>query len=187
MKRITLILFIVLSLVGNLSAQNSKPNILFFFMDDLGWKDLGCYGGGFIETPVADQLASEGMRFTNAYASPVCSPTRASLISGQNPARHGIWEVLGVVDRPYAKMKSPQKSIQLNEQIQTYADVLNQQGYTCGLVGKWHAGGKATEHGFVQIDNKIYDAELKKYAEENDHQDLARLYGLSNFEGIIYS
>lgn len=172
MKRTVIALFITLSLTGYLSAQNSQSNILFFFMDDLGWKDLGCYGGGFIETPVADQLALEGMRFTNAYASPVCSPTRASIISGQNSARHGIWEVIGVNDRPYAKMKSPEKEILLDEQLITYADVLNQQGYTCGLVGKWHAGGKAVDHGFVQIDNKIYDPELKKYAEENDHQDL---------------
>lgn len=172
MKRTVIALFITLSLTGYLSAQNSKPNIVFFFMDDLGWKDLGCYGGDFIETPVADQLALEGMRFTNAYASPVCSPTRASLISGQSPARNNIWEVLGVVDRPYAKMKSPDKAIELDEQLKTYADVLNQQGYTCGLVGKWHAGGKAVDHGFVQIDNKVYDPELKKYAEENDHHDL---------------
>ena len=157
-------------MVGYLSAQNSQPNILFFFMDDLGWKDLGCYGGDFIETPVADNLASEGVRFTNAYASPVCSPTRVSIISGQNAARHGIWEVLGVNDRPYAKMKSPPKALELKQNVKTYADILTQEGYVCGLVGKWHAGRTPEAHGFSKIDNEIYDSELSRYAEENDYQ-----------------
>lgn len=161
---IALILFIPLFLV----AQTSKPNILFFLVDDLGWRDLGCYGGNFIETPTIDKLAREGMRFTNAYASPVCSPTRASIVSGMNSARHGVWEVIGVNDRPYSKMKSPLKSEQINDKIMTYADILNREGYVCGLVGKWHVGGTPEDHGFSNIDLKIYDAKLANYAQKNE-------------------
>ncbi|MCF6286095.1 MAG: sulfatase-like hydrolase/transferase, partial [Candidatus Hydrogenedentes bacterium] len=69
-------------------SQSAKPNFLFILADDLGWKDLGCYGSTFYETPNLDRLAATGMRFTNAYAAcPVCSPTRASILSGKYPAR----------------------------------------------------------------------------------------------------
>ena len=76
---------------------------------------MGCYGSPLIETPNIDKLASEGMKFKNAYAYAVCTPTRASLISGQNSARTNVWEVIGedapgVVDKPYARMKSPEKA-----------------------------------------------------------------------------
>ena len=69
----------------------SKPNILFVLIDDLGWRDLACYGSEFYETPNLDRLASEGMTFTDAYAAcPVCSPTRASLLTGKYPATVGV-------------------------------------------------------------------------------------------------
>jgi len=165
----------LLTIPSSLFAQNSKPNILFFLIDDMGWKDLGCYGGDFIETPVTDKLAADGIRFTNAYGSPVSSPTRASLISGQNAARHGIWEVIGVNDRPYAKMKSPPKSEQINEGVMTYADILNKVGYTCGLVGKWHAGRTPQLHGFSAIDENIYDSTLKKYDSNNLPHDVGKI------------
>ena len=70
---------------------NKKPNFVFFLIDDLGWTDLGCYGSTFYETPNIDKLAAAGMKFTDAYAAcPVCSPTRASILSGKHPARVGI-------------------------------------------------------------------------------------------------
>jgi arylsulfatase A-like enzyme len=65
-----------------------RPNFVFFLLDDMGWKDLGCFGSPFYETPNIDRLAAQGMRFTNAYAAcPVCSPTRASIMTGKYPAR----------------------------------------------------------------------------------------------------
>ncbi|MEZ4679102.1 MAG: sulfatase-like hydrolase/transferase [Caldilineaceae bacterium] len=68
-----------------------QPNIIFILIDDMGWRDLGCYGSSFYETPNLDRLASEGMRFTDAYAAcPVCSPTRASIMTGKYPATLGI-------------------------------------------------------------------------------------------------
>jgi hypothetical protein len=88
--------------------KETRPNVLVVLMDDLGWRDLGCYGGRFIDTPAADRLAREGMRFTDAYAAaPVCSPTRASLLTGQYPGRIGMYEVIQLRDRPYAKLSSP--------------------------------------------------------------------------------
>ncbi len=75
-----------------------KPNIIFILIDDMGWKDLGCYGSTFYETPNIDKLAKEGMLFTDAYAAcPVCSPTRASIMSGRYPATVGVtdWIDLG--------------------------------------------------------------------------------------------
>ena len=71
--------------------MSSAPNIIFILLDDLGWRDLTCYGSSFYETPNLDRLASQGMRFTDAYAScPVCSPTRASILTGKYPATVGV-------------------------------------------------------------------------------------------------
>ena len=74
--------------VETISKSDKKPNIIFILADDLGWAELGCYGNSFNETPNLDQLAKEGLRFTDAYAAaPVCSPYRAALLTGQHPAR----------------------------------------------------------------------------------------------------
>lgn len=82
-------LFMMLVPVWETRADD--PNIILIFIDDLGWKDVGCYGNDFIDTPNIDRLASEGMRFTDFYASgAVCSPTRCAVQSGQNQARIGI-------------------------------------------------------------------------------------------------
>ncbi len=145
-----------------------EPNILFILIDDLGIKDLGCYGNAMTETPVIDQLSRESMLFTNAYASPVSSATRTSILSGQNTARHGVWEVIGCHDRPYARMKSPHMNEELPEEIETYADILTDAGYTCGIFGKWHAGRTPEAEGFGGCDVKITDPELKAYAKENN-------------------
>ena len=78
--------------------ETEKTNFLFILADDLGWKDLGCYGSSFYDTPNLDRLASEGMRFTNAYAAaPVSSPTRASIMTGKYPARMNTTEYFGGV------------------------------------------------------------------------------------------
>ena len=172
MKRPVLVFVIICLSIISIADAADRPNILFVLMDDLGWKDLGCYGGDFIETPVADRLAAEGIMFTQAYASPVCSPTRASLVSGQNAARHGMWEVIGVNDRPYARLNSPPKAIELKEQVTTYADILTREGYVCGLVGKWHVGRTPQAHGFCEIDEHIDDPLLGQYAEENSDHDV---------------
>lgn len=115
-------------------------NILFILCDDLGWKDLGCYGSSFYETPNLDHLARQGMRFTNAYAScPVCSPTRASAMTGKYPATVGITQFIGghnvghLCDVPYFH--------QLPANEYTIASALKERGdYQTWHVGKWHLG-----------------------------------------------
>ena len=77
--------------VANAAADSKRPNIIVFLVDDMGWTDCGAYGSTYYETPNMDRLAKRGMRFTDAYsANPLCSPTRASILTGKYPARHGI-------------------------------------------------------------------------------------------------
>src|SRR4051794_37908414 len=90
------------------TADPRQPNIIFILIDDMGWRDLGCYGSTFYETPALDRLAGEGARFTDAYAAaPVCTPTRASLLTGRYPARVGVTQYIGghgvgkLADVPY--------------------------------------------------------------------------------------
>ena len=89
------------------APAKEKPNIVFIIADDLGWADLGCYGSTFYETPNLDRLANQGMRFTDAYAAaPVCSPTRASILTGKHPARLRITDWLpGRKDKPEQRLR----------------------------------------------------------------------------------
>jgi len=126
------------------SQPDSKPNIIFILIDDMGWSDLGCYGSRFHETPHIDHLASQAMRFTDAYAAaPVCSPTRASILTGQYPARIGITDFIPGHWRPWAKLTVPQNRLQLPLESITIAEVLKEHGYATCCIGKWHLGGKA--------------------------------------------
>lgn len=131
-------------------AATSRPNVLFILIDDLGWRDLGCYGSSFHETPNLDRLAAEGMRFTRAYAScPVCSPTRASILTGKYPARVGITQWIGgklrgrLQDVPYLHYLPLEET--------SLATALREGGYQTWHVGKWHLGDEAFypgRHGF---------------------------------------
>jgi len=122
-----------------LSEAKSKPNFLFILADDLGWNQLGCYGSKFYETPNIDRLAREGMRFTDAYAAcPVCSPTRASIMTGKYPARLHITDYIPGDTFPYEKLRMPewQKYLPLDEV--TIAEVFKGAGYITASFGKWH-------------------------------------------------
>ena len=124
------------------AAQNTSPNIVFIMADDMGWKDLGCYGNPFNETPNIDQLASQGIRFTQAYAAcPVCSPTRASILTGKYPARLQLTNFInGERTDPQSPVLPANWKPYLEARETTVAELLKQKGYTTGMVGKWHVG-----------------------------------------------
>ncbi|NDG70896.1 MAG: DUF4976 domain-containing protein [Proteobacteria bacterium] len=124
------------------SPAKEKPNIVFILVDDLGWADLGCYGSSFYETPNLDRLAKEGMRFTDAYAAaPVCSPTRASILTGKYPARLGITDWLpGRKDQPFQKLKRTELKSFLPLEENTLAEAFRDGGYKTAFFGKWHLG-----------------------------------------------
>ncbi len=136
------------------------PNIVFFLADDMGWRDAGCYGSTFHETPNIDRLAKEGMRFTDAYAAcPVCSPTRASIMTGKYPARLGTTDYFGgpqpdAVQWHWTRNKPLLPAPYLDHlplEETTIAKALRQGGYRTYFAGKWHLGGKGywpEEQGF---------------------------------------
>jgi len=124
------------------SLESSRPNIIFILADDMGWADLPVYGNQFNEAPNLTRMAEEGIRFTDAYAAcPVCSPTRASIMSGQYPARVGITDFITGHWRPYEEVIVPKNRTQyLPEEIITVGELMKEAGYATGYFGKWHLG-----------------------------------------------
>lgn len=119
-----------------------QPNIIMILVDDLGWMDLSCQGSAFYETPNIDRLATEGMTFTDAYAaSPVCSPTRASILSGKYPVRVGVTQYIG--GRPRGRLLDVPYVDHLDPSNYTLASALRDGGYQTWHVGKWHLGEEA--------------------------------------------
>ncbi len=129
-----------------------KPDIIVILIDDLGWKDLACTGSEFYETPNLDRLANNALRFTQAYAAcPVCSPSRAALLTGKSPAQLGITNYIHngegargrLIDAPFIR--------HLSHTEKTYVSLLRDSGYATWHVGKWHLGEEEywpTTHGF---------------------------------------
>ncbi len=123
--------------------NRARPNIVVIMADDLGWKDLHCYGNQKLDTPHLDQLARDGMRFTDAYsASPVCTPTRAAMMVGESPARlqitnHAPGHPVGFI-KPGTEIATPDWLRHLPLEKVTLAEQLKQAGYATGFVGKWH-------------------------------------------------
>lgn len=123
-------------------AEHRPPNVVLFLVDDLGYSDLGCYGSQFHHTPNLDRFASEAVRFTQAYAAcHVCSPTRASILTGKYPARLGLTDWLpGRKDFPFQKLLNAPVQPHLQLEETTIAEALKEHGYATGHFGKWHLG-----------------------------------------------
>jgi arylsulfatase A-like enzyme len=175
-------------ITGDFNNQHISPprNLVFILIDDLGIQDLGCYGSDYYETPNCDLLAAQGMRFTEAYAAhPVCSPTRASLMTGRYPARLHLTAYIPGQVCPNAKLKEPDWIKYLRKSEFTYAEVFREAGYATCHIGKWHLGtvNGPGEHGFETVTAEknpvkdrdpndpwfvdYYTTALEKFLEEN--------------------
>ena len=139
--------------------QRKAPNILFILADDLGYHDLGCMGSNYYQTPNIDKIAQQGMIFTNGYAAcQVCSPSRASIMTGKFAARHGITDWIGARvgedwrnNKRYTRLLPPDYVRHLPHEDVTLAEAFKENGYNTFFAGKWHLGGEGslpTDHGF---------------------------------------
>ena len=149
---------------GRAQRDRPPPNLVLIVADDLGWSDLACYGNAFHETPNLDRLAATGMRFTDAYAaSPVCSPTRASILTGKHPARlhMTIWRE-SAKERGNRELLQPVCLDSLPLEEITLAEILRDAGYYTAHVGKWHVGDAKAypqAHGFrVNVGGTLWGA-----------------------------
>ena len=137
MNRLTLCL--ILSCAATVTARaEAPPNILFILTDDQGWATLGSYGNSLVPTPRLDRLAGEGMRFTDAYVMPQCTPTRAAFLTGQHTARNGMWHVIPWYGTPWAPVREPAFVESLPRESFTVAKGLKAAGYATACIGKWH-------------------------------------------------
>jgi arylsulfatase A-like enzyme len=158
-----LIVLVTLLCRPSLAAEPTKPNIVFIMADDLGWRDIGCFGSTFHRTPHLDELAVRGVKFTQAYASnPLCSPTRSSVLTGLYPARTGITSptchLPQVILEKRLASGNPQTPVLVAESVTrlstdytTLPEILRAAGYATGHFGKWHLGQapySPREHGF---------------------------------------
>ena len=140
-----IVIAVVFCLAGARAAPQPPLNVIVMVADDLGWADLGAYGSSFYETPNLDRLAREGMRFTQAYAAcPVCSPTRASLLTGKWPQRTGVTDYIGAAQpdrwpRNTRLLPAPYRD-RLALEEETVAEAFKTNGYATFFAGKWHLG-----------------------------------------------
>lgn len=164
MTHLHAIVAFLLLLASITPARAASPNVVLIVADDLGWSDLGCYGSDLHRTPRLDALADQAVRFTSAYAaSPVCTPTRASILTGKHPARlqMTIWRE-SALQRGNRKLLQPVTRGDLPLEELTLAEVLRDAGYYTAHIGKWHLGRAESypqPHGFhVNIGGTLWGA-----------------------------
>lgn len=153
------ILFIMFSACSSRKAEENRPNVLFILADDFGYHDLSVMGSSYYETPNMDRIAKDGTIFTNGYATcQVCSPSRASIMSGKFPARHGITDWIGAPEgeewrnhKRFNQLLPPEYVHQLPHEYTTLPEAMKEAGYLTFFAGKWHLGTKGSwpeDHGF---------------------------------------
>jgi arylsulfatase A-like enzyme len=152
-RKLYFILLLTLTVLYSCERQKKQPNVVFFLVDDLGWSDVGCYGSSFYETPNIDAFAESGVKFTDAYAAcQVCSPTRASILTGKYPASINLTDWLpGREDYPFQKLSEVKINQHLPYDEVTIAEALKKIGYKTAIIGKWHLGEDPSNpmaHGF---------------------------------------
>lgn len=153
MLRRTFLAGVAGSAIAFCRSPAARTNFVFILADDFGWRDLACYGNRYFATPNIDRLAREGARFTNAYAAcPVCSPTRASILTGRYPVRTGVTDwIPGRPSDDKGPVTTPRTSTELKLGETTIAERLKPVGYRSASVGKWHLGNRGfwpTDQGF---------------------------------------
>ena len=150
-----------------MAGRQGRPNVIFILADDLGWRDTAVYGSTFYETPHIDALAQSGMRFTDAYsANPLCSPTRASILTGQYPVRYGLTDATGHEKKVQEHVERTEVSEEirgagplgrnyLDSNVYTMGKAMKDAGYATGFFGKWHMGARMEHwpesHGFEHV------------------------------------
>ena len=159
LKRI--IYLILLLVIFSCEKNNNKPNIVFILADDLGYGDLSSYGSETIETTNIDKLAEDGVKLTSYYAAqPVCSASRAAILTGAYANRIGIYNAFG-----------PTSNSGINSNEYTLAEMLKDNGYETGIFGKWHLGSKKeffpTNHGFDEFYGILYSNDMWRWHPEN--------------------
>lgn len=138
--------------VQTIPVTPEKPNVVIIHVDDLGWRDLGCMGSPVYETPHIDKLAKSGMLFTSAYAAAaICAPSRACMLTGSQPSRHGVYTVVKNRGKKEHWKVLPEDNNQfLPKQYPTIASVLSEAGIATGSIGKWHVSVGVPSHGFQE-------------------------------------
>ena len=148
---------------SQLLAADERPNVVLFLADDLGWTGLKCFGSDLYETPSLDGLAAGGMKLTNAYsACTVCSPTRASVMTGQYPARLHLTDFIAGQNRPWAKLRIPDWTKRLKPHYVTIAEALKSNGYATAHVGKWHLSPRSGKVEVFQPTSQGFDVSIEK-------------------------
>lgn len=155
------------SALADQTGDESLPNIVLIFADDLGYGDLGCFGNTVHRTPNLDQLADDGVRLTSFYGAPCCTPSRAQLMTGSYARR------VGLNDGPQAWVLLPKDPIGLSQEELTLAEFLKGQGYQTACIGKWHLGDQPpfmpTRHGFDEYYGLPYSNDMwPPFNESND-------------------
>lgn len=165
--QIAVVCFAAMSFAAHTRASTRPPNIILIMTDDQGYSDLSCYGSTIAKTPRIDQMASEGMRFTDWYTpAPVCTPSRAGLLTGCHPQRLSITWVPGEKpDGTPGHVLFPLSRYGLNPSETTIAEMLKARGYTTAMIGKWHLGDAKeflpTRQGFDSFFGTPYSNDMK--------------------------